>query len=366
MSAFLMAVALATCAAQAPESVETKPELLPFAFSNFVWWSNPELHGILKNRIPGLGDEIAPNSPMERRIREVLTSLLKQKGISAEVQTIEPSSFALTAERAPGAPGPAIIYSILSPTILVDKVIVSGVPDALAASLKQTLLPREGREYSGDQDWMVRSNLQEQLEANGYLDAQIDISHDTPRASGGHFLVNLLVAVTAGPQYRVGAITADGGPLLAGRDLSAYFSEKPGDIAGADPFGHLAGELRALYWRYGYADVDIHGPAVLDRSHATASYHLEVVPGPLYHLRSVTIQNLDPEQEQRVRDLLGMKPGDVFDEMAINGLYHKLSSDALLKDRGFTFSPVKDQSTAEVNLTLDFYKNSDKSSVTVR
>ena len=67
-----------------------------------------------------------------------------------------------------------------------------------------------------------------------------------------------------------------------------------------------------------------------------------------------------------MRDLLGLKPGDVFDEMAINGLYHKLSSDALLKDHGFTFSPTKDKSTAEVDLTLDFYKNSDKSSVTVQ
>jgi outer membrane protein assembly factor BamA len=292
--------------------------------------------------------------------------LLKQKGISAEVQTVEPSSFALTAERAPGAPAPAIIYSILSPTILVDKVIVSGTPDALAASLKQALLPREGREYSGGQDWMVRSNIHDQLEADGYLDAQIDISHDSPRASGDHYQVNLLVAVTPGPQYRVGSITADGGPLLVGRDLSSYFSEKPGDIAGAGPFGHLAGELRALYWRYGYADVDIDGPAVLDRSHATVSYHLEVVPGPLYHLRSLTLHNLDSEQEQRVRDLLGMKPGDVFDEMAINGLYHKLSSDTLLKDHGFTFSPTKDKATAEVDLTLEFYKNSDKSSVTVQ
>src|SRR5690348_8333274 len=81
MSAFLMVLVLAMCAAQAPKSPETKPELLPFAFSNFAWWSNPELHGILKNRIPRLGDEIAPGSPMERRIREVLTALLKQKGI---------------------------------------------------------------------------------------------------------------------------------------------------------------------------------------------------------------------------------------------------------------------------------------------
>jgi hypothetical protein len=91
-----------------------------------------------------------------------------------------------------------------------------------------------------------------------------------------------------------------------------------------------------------------------------------VVPGPLYHLRTLTIHNLAPELEQRVRGLLGMKARGVFDGMAINNLYHKVTSDALLKADGFTFSPAKDKAAGQVDLTLDFYKVSDKSSVTVQ
>ena len=354
------------CPAQVPQRVAPYPQRLPYAFSNFVWWGNDELHELLKARISGLGDEIAPGSPMEHKIHDVLTTILKEKGIAAEIQSAEPSTFALTAERAPGSPPPAIVYSILSPPILVEKVNVSGAPAAIASSLTAKLAPREGHEYSGGQDWMVRSNLQEELEAKGYLDAQFDISHDSPRLSGNHYVVNLLAAVTPGPQFRIESITADGGPLLIGRDLSSYFTEKRGDIAGSGPFGRLAGELRALYWHYGYADVEINGPPVLDRPHATVSYHLGVVPGPLYHLRSLMIHNLSPEQEKRVRELLGMGTGDVFDAMAINNLYHKLPSDALLTAHGFTFSPAKDKVAAQVDLTLDFYKDSDKSSVTVR
>ncbi len=78
------------------------------------------------------------------------------------------------------------------------------------------------------------------------------------------------------------------------------------------------------------------------------------------------IHNLSSEQEKRVRELLGMGTGDVFDAMAINNLYHKLPSDPLLRAHGFTFSPAKDKLAAQVDLTLDFYKDSDKSSVTVR
>jgi outer membrane protein insertion porin family len=227
------------------------------------------------------------------------------------------------------------------------------------------LRSKEGHEYSASQDWLVRSNVQQTLETKGYLEAQTQISHDAPRHVADHYLVNLLVAVTPGPQYRIQNITADGGPLLKGRDLSQFFTEKPGDVAGGNPFGRLAGQLRATYWHSGYADVEINAPPAFDRSQNTVSYHLTVSPGPLYHLRSLTIHNLSPQQEQRVHELLAMNKGDVFDGMAINNLYHKLPSDTLLKGYGLTFKPAKDTAAAQVDLTLDFYQDGNKSSVTV-
>lgn len=352
--------------AQNPKPPAKYPAHLPYSFSNFVWWSDEELRALVKERVPSLGDEIATNPADEGKVRDALTRILKEKGIVAEVQSNEPSDFVLTAERAPGAPGPAIVFSILLPKILVDKVILSNVAEDVKASLSEDLARGEGHEYSGEQFWMVRSNTEEALQPKGYLEVKTTISHDSPRRDGDHYLVNLLVSVDAGPQYRISAITADGGPLLEGRDLSAYFSQEVGDVAGRGPFGQLSGQLRPLYWRYGYADVEIHAPPVLDRTHSQVSYHLEVIPGPVYHLRSLSIHNLDAASEEKVRALLGMKPGDVFDEMAINGLYHKLSAEPSLAARSFTFSPAKHIASASVDLTLDFYKVSDKSDVTVK
>jgi hypothetical protein len=351
---------------QSPKPEQSYPTYFPYRFNNFVWWSDDELRASLKERISGLGDEIAPTAASETKMRKALKALLKDKGIAAEVQSEDPSAFSLTAERAPGAPPPSIVFSILSPEILVDKVIVSQAPDSFVGTLSEALHSRAGREYSAGQDWLVRSNAQEDLESKGYLESEVDVAHDAPRRDGNHYVVNLLVSVISGPQYRISVITADGGPLLKGRDLSSTFAQKPGEIAGAGPFGRLVGQLRALYWRYGYADVEIQGPPAFDHERALVSYHLDVTPGPLYHLRSLTIHHLNPEQENRTRELLGMKPGDVFDEMAINGLGHKLTSDPLMNLYGFTFGPAKDRSAAAVDLTLDFYKLSDKGSVTVR
>jgi outer membrane protein assembly factor BamA len=357
---------LAVGYSQTAQTVPDYPTRLPYRFNNFAWWGDAEIRALLKSRITGLGDEIAPNSAMEHKVRDALVIMLKEKGRVAEVQSQEPSNFSLAAERAPDSPAPAIVFSVVSPQILVDKVIVCQAPEALTSSLKQNLRRREGHEYSGGQDWMVRSNVKEELEAKGYLEGWVDITHDAPRRDGDHYLVNLLITVKSGSQYRIASITADGGPLLKGRDLSSHFAQKAGEIASAGPFGRLAGELRALYWHNGYADVEIHGPPVLDRSHAEVSYHLEVVPGPLYHLRSLTIHNLNAEQESKVRELLGIKSGDVFDQMAINGLYHKISADPDLAAYGFTFGPAKDKATTQVDLTLDFYKVGDKGSVSVK
>jgi hypothetical protein len=145
--AFLAASVLGMLAngySQTARTVPGYPTRLPYAFSNFVWWSNDEIRALLKSRIPGLGDEIASNSAIECRVRDALTMMLKEKGLVAEVQSQEPSNFSLTAERAPDSPAPGIVFSILSPQILVDKVIVSGAPEAQTPALNENLRRREG------------------------------------------------------------------------------------------------------------------------------------------------------------------------------------------------------------------------------
>jgi hypothetical protein len=354
------------CWSQNAATPQNYPSRLPYRFSNFVWWSDSDLRNLLKNRIPTLGDEIAPASATESKIRDTLTGLLKEKQIVAEVQSQEPSTLQLTGERAPGAPEPAIVFSIASPQILVDKVLVPDDATGLADPIHEALQPREGKGYSSGANWSARATAEEQLEAHGYLEATVAVTHDPPRQEGDRYLVNLLVSITPGRQYRISSISAGGGPLLVSRDLSPSFSSKAGDIAGSGAFGSVPAQLRAYYWRYGYADVQTVVSKDLDRKNGTAALRLDVHPGPLYRVRTLTIDNLNAEQESKARALLGLKPGDVFDQLAINNLYHKIPTDPLLAGYGFTFSPKEDKSAATVDLTLNFYKKGQGSSVTFR
>jgi outer membrane protein assembly factor BamA len=363
----VIALALAFTSACLGQSAKPSPPYsahLPYAFSNFVWWTDTDLRTQLKKRIPGLGDEIAPTQASESKVRDALKTLLRQKGIVADVMSEEPSPWSLTAETVPDAPRPAIVFSILNPQVLVDQVNIAGAPEFVTEALNQSLQGRKGREYSSRDDWYVREQAENQLQQSGYFDAQVDVNHDPPRLDTGQYRVNLVISVVPGPQYHIGEITGDGGPLLKGRDLSTLFKVKPGDIATSSPLGKLAGQLLGLYEHYGYADAVVEGPPVIDREHALVSYHLSVTPGSLYHLRSLTIDHLDAGQESKVRRLLGLAPGDPYDVLAINSLYSRLRADSMLSGYDFTFSPAKDKPAGIVDLTLDFFKKTDQPSVT--
>ncbi|MGA8108215.1 MAG: hypothetical protein WBD46_20605 [Acidobacteriaceae bacterium] len=87
---------------------------------------------------------------------------------------------------------------------------------------------------------------------------------------------------------------------------------------------------------------------------------------PLYHLRSLTIQHLTPNQEEKVHEILAMKSGDIYDGLATDRLYHAIGSESLLSGCAFGFSPKEDPATATVDLTLNFYRLSDQSAVRIK
>jgi hypothetical protein len=344
--------------AQDARPVTIPQDRFPYAFSNFAWWSDTDLRTDLKKHLPMLGEEIGRGSSMESRIRTVLTQLLKEKGIQAEVQVIEPSMDVFSGKRVPEAPPPSIIYSVLGPPeILVEKLVLENVPGDASGPLDEVATYMQGKPYSAMTFWSDKQKIKDGLQQLGYLSSTVELDHGTPRRDGNHYLVPVKATITSGPKYHVASIKADGGPLVQGRDLSPYFAVKPGDVATPYAFGRLAGALRSVYWHAGYPDVDFVGPPVLDASHALASYELQVTPGPLYHLRNIKFENLDSTQETKVREMLGLKNGEVYDAMAVSGLNRKLSDpNSPLRGYGFSYTPKEDKQNQVVDLTLNFYK----------
>jgi outer membrane translocation and assembly module TamA len=346
----------ASAVAQSTPNLMVSQERFPYIFSNLVWWSDADLRVELKKQIPTLGDDLGRNSPLEKRVRTILLEFLKKKGINTEVQIFEPSPTDPTARRAPGAPPVSIIFSVLAPpAVIVGPITFENAPPESIDLLQSAVHSLSGRDYESNTFWYPISQMKEALYGLGYLSAQASLSPGEPVKDDERYAVPLTAAVTPGVQYHVSTIAIDGGPLLKGRDLSNYATAKPGDIAKPNPFGRLAGTLRAVYWQAGYADVAFHGDPVLDEPKSRASYQFEVIPGPLYHVRSLKIESLTPAQEAEVRSLL-FKPGGIYDLMSLTSLSRKFTGPSLLNGYDFSYQPNEDKQNHFVDLVLTFYR----------
>jgi hypothetical protein len=337
-----------------------------YSFSNFVWWTDADLRTELKRKIPNLPDEIAAASPIEGRIRTALMELLKTKGIRADVQSIDPSPDAFTKQRAPGSGPPTIVYSVSAPpSILIEKLVLENPAADAGVILQSVAKDMELRPYNSSTFWVQKDRVQRPLRENGYLTAKISFASGEPRKDGDRYLVPLIATIDNGKQFRVGKISADGGPLLHGRDLSQYFKLHEGDIASPTAFGMLPSMVRSTYTHAGFMDVEVHIDPILDVERGQALYHLEVEPGEQYHLCSVAVQGLDKANEQTARGLLSIKPQDVYDETAVMTLFRKVSETAEFKGMNFHSGTKKDSQTHSIDLTLFFARPDAKpSSVT--
>ena len=370
-------VAGSALSAPAQEGQHSYPARLPYSFSNFAWWTDDELRMLLKKRIPGIGDDVETTTAAEGRIRDALTALLREKGIAAQVMSIEPILPGLRRPLPdllgmdvdpdlPSATKPSIVFELVKPQVVIGAIKVKANADDALAAAKRELQRNEGKEFTEWSLHFLQYEVEKSVKRLGYFDAKADLNHGSPHKQGERYLVDEEVVIDAGSRYRFASITADGGPLLAGKDLSGFFVARAGEPAVPSPFGQLGLQLRAFYQQHGYADVHITSDPVLDREHATISYALRVMPGSVYDLRSLTINKLDAEQEKRVRKILGMMPGDVYREKAITDLYHAIPDEPLLKGYTFGFSPKPDRSAAVVDLTLDFAKKDGEATVTIQ
>jgi hypothetical protein len=357
--------------AQAPK-VTPQPvaDRLPYSFSNFPWWTDAQIRTELKHRIPSLGDDVARGSAQEAQVRDQLTSMLAAKGIRATVVSDEPSAtsgavsafmktlpfyFPGTTQR------PHIVFSISSPQILVGGLNVDPSPEGDLVS--RVARQMEGKPFDSRALLLQAHQLAEPLQRHGYLSAEVVVTADHPMRVGDVYYVPMRAEVSSGPLYHVGLISADGGPLLHGRDLSGYYDLQPGEVATPYAFDRLESSIMTVYFQSGYASVHFVDKPELDPEHATATYRLQTVTGPQYRLRTVTVRNLSPAQEAEVRNLLALAPGDVYDQIAIDELHAKVQESANLKGLDYSFAPSTDRNLNVIDLTLDFFKDSAQSSL---
>lgn len=346
---------------------------LPYTFSNFAWWTDAQLRSELKQRVPSLDDTLTCGSAQEAQVRDALTAMLLAKGVHATVVSKDPSQASAEVSAFVASlpffvpsyndPRPHITFSISAPQVVIGAVNVDTAPEVQSDLLATVAKQIEGKPFDANTLGAQAHEMVEPMQNNGYLSASVTLSADQPKLEGGRYVVPLEASVDAGPVYHVGMVSADGGPLLRGRDLSSYFDLQTGDIATPYAFERLESSIMTIYFQSGYASVHFQDAPILDRDHGIATYRLFVMPGPQYRLRTVTLHNLSPAQEAEVRSLLALEPGDVYDQLAIDELHQKVQENANLHGLDYSFVPQTDKQHNVIDLTLDFFKDTAQSSL---
>jgi len=336
----------------------TTPAPLPYKFTNFIWWTDAELRSLLKDRIPWLGDEITPDLATEAAVRIALTDLLSEKNIHAKVVAFEPGEYPVRPGRDPDKPQP-ILFDIVDPKILIERVVLLDDPPADAReALSDTAHTMAGMNYEAPSMGFYEEPLMFDLQQLGYLSATVVLQPGAIARDGDNFIVPLTAIIAAGPKYRVGSVTVDGGPLFRGKDLSRYISPKAGEVPDTNALGLLENTLRAAYWRGGYSDVEFNKNPTFDTVHGLVSYNFTVTPGPQYRLRTLKIEGLDTARQMLVKDRLGIKPGDIYPQIVSLPSLSDLSTrpDSPLSGYGIGYTEGKDKAAAAIDLTLEFRK----------
>lgn len=328
--------------------IELKPlpvaSLAPVTFANFAWWSPAELDSELRKAVPLYRGGIPPAGNLPDTIDAALTSLLAAKGVHATVSnaSVAPSN---------AHPQLAWQFRLDDPTVRLASVSLTGTPAALAPAMQRVVRHIAGFPYD---DRSVSDDLLAPLRDAGYLDAQLSsITTAVDPATSG-YAVRYTATVVPGEPFHITSIVWQPTSIYAQSDFTHDARLHPGDLASQHALLETEQSILDAYLHLGYLDAYIDAHPQEDKTAHTVSYSLQVTPGEIYRIKSVTPVNLSAAARKDFDFGWLLKPGTPYDPIYAANFLTK--NTALLNLAGYTasFQAAADSNTHLVDLTINF------------
>lgn len=290
-------------------------KFVPVRFEDFVWFSDEELVQRIKERAPMFNGELPLSGNLPDRVSDVLQALLVENAIPGNVEY----------ERAGKANGPldAIVYRVSEVVIQIRNVEFSGATEAELPALKEAARRVFDREYSRSVlNALVEHQLLPVYQTRGYLKAAFGVPQPKvvkkPSADSGEgirslTIVDVVYAVTPGPQYKIKGLQWSGNKEFPTEVLQKMVRAQPGDIANTVRIGDNLKDVQKLYGSRGYVSATIKADAEFDDATSTVQMHLNVTEGYQYHMGELEFRGLDNSLTAKLRNAWKLRPGDVYD-----------------------------------------------------
>lgn len=277
-------------------------DLAPIAFDNFVWFSDDELIGLLRARLPLFSGRLPVNGNLADQVANSLNAILDQRKIPGKAQYLRAADGAV----------PPYVYWIAFHPVLVRNIDFPGASAAELPALQAVAKPLAGQPFSRAKIRPQETFAPVYLRL-GYLkvnfgDAHANIAEDGPRT-----LVDVSFPVMPGRQYKLVGLNWHGNTVVPTEKLQQFVHAKSGDPANAVQLDEDIGAVRKLYGTKGYLFARVDPTPTMDDANSTVEYALNVTEGDQYRMGDLILDGLDADAMKRMTEQWQMRKGDPYD-----------------------------------------------------
>jgi outer membrane protein assembly factor BamA len=295
-----------------PDGAKVKLKLrdadsFPTYFDNVVWFTSRELVEKLHASVPLFDGRLPTNGGLAGEVSEALQVLLIQKNVAGQVNYLRPHDDENPVE--------AFVFTVSGPTITIRNIEFSGAGQAELPMLNKAAKSLEGEEYRrpafrAEDDKAFLSIYRE----HGYLKAVLDDPEPTVvQDDGRQTLVDVMVPVHTGRQYRLAGIKFSGNTAFPDTTLQAAFHVKAGEAANVPELEKDLQSVRQIYGTRGYMDPTIKADSQREDSQFTLTYAVSIVEGDVYKMGEVKFRGLDSPTRTRLENEWTLHTGDTYD-----------------------------------------------------
>jgi outer membrane protein assembly factor BamA len=289
--------------------------LYPVRLDNLPLTPGPELDAKIRARFPLYHGKVPTEGTLLDGVQAILAEQLAAIGIQA---TIASAPYSVMGAREASA----IAFRVIAPQILIGEIQPEIAPQ-LTPKAQEVLASLAGSPYSVEGSGSgIAKDLLEIYRDMGYLDVKAEAVRQpkliiAPDAVRVPFRFSLM----PGALYKVTAIQLAPDMLVSQADFDKQSHVHPGDPTDAEHISQNWRYIERQYHNRGYMNAHISPAATLDREQHTVAYAVSAVPGPVYTMGKVSVENVSDDIRSAMLAAWKLPAGAVFNESALLSYY---------------------------------------------
>ncbi|MFH1238880.1 MAG: outer membrane protein assembly factor BamA, partial [bacterium] len=172
---------------------------------------------------------------------------------------------------------------------------------------------------------------------NGYLD--IKIGDPTITYTEEDTKVNILLKISEGIQYKVGAITFNGNNVAKSEELAAALKFKKDQIYNQDNFDQSQQNIETIYADKGYIFMKLDAQTHTDADSKLVDTDFKIEEGPLVYVGQIFVTGNDKTKDYVIKREILLKEGDPFNRSKLQRSQQKIYNLGFFKEINLTPRP---------------------------